>query len=254
MGTKRRSRERAIYRSAWFWIVVGVAALALMLALTGVLCQPPPAPPARALLDTRHEDLVVFTRMIDTVALEPNFYTNTEEAAIAESLLNSGSVQNAFQRLDRSRRKAQSKNRLSTTAFAGLLRSRLREHSLATQEFQDALSLTDSSTALLAARLCFNIGYLFQRFGQPESARRYYSQSLRLLRFDDTVLTLPDPPAPFLPGLLNNLGVASEILGDTSSALSLYLKAATFLDTTSTHRDAQRLRENIARLRNSHQR
>ncbi len=255
MGKTRReaARTQAICRSPWFWAVVGVAALVLMLALTGVLSQPSTARETRPLLDTRREDLVVFTRMIDTVALEPFFYSGNEDLAIVESLLNNGSVQSAFQRLDRSRRKAPIEKQLSATAFAGLLRHRLREYPLALQEFQHALSLTDSATALLAARLCFNIGHLFQQFSQPESARDYYSQSLRLLHLDQDESVSVRLSVRFLPGLLNNLGVAHEILGDTGAAFSLYQKAAALLDTTEKHRDAQRLRENIARLSQSQQ-
>lgn len=219
-----------------------------MLVLTGVLSRPAPGPEVRPTLDTRREDLIVFTRMIDTVGLEPEFYGNTEEFSKIESLINNGSVQTALQRLDRNRRKAPPKNRLSATAFAGLCRSRLREYPLAIREFQDALSLTDSNTVLLAARLCFNIGYLFQRFSEPESAKEYYSRSLRLLGFHGDGTVPSDLSIRFLPGLLNNLGVATEAIGDTATALSLYLRAAAFVDTTSTHRDAQRLRENIARL------
>jgi tetratricopeptide (TPR) repeat protein len=239
-------------------VVLGVVAFVVMLVFTGVLTRPEPLPPSAPIIDTRREDLLVFTRMLDTVALEPELLSGTDSALqhqlhIAESLVNTGSSRDAFQKLEKTIAKAGPAARASLLAAAGLLRHRLRDYPQALLAFRQALAAhdsawpaaqqTDSAPAMLAARLCFNIAYLFQQFSQPESARRYYQQSLALLSATDSL-----PWLRFLPALFNNYGVAQELLGDTAAALELYFRAATLLDTLMPTRDAQRLRENRHRL------
>jgi hypothetical protein len=214
-----------------------------MLVLTGVLAKPARLPPQGPVLKAKTEDLKTYARMLDSVAIEPELLSNAPDAVLrelsrADTMSANGETRDAIARLDRIAQRIKTPGRAFILARIGLLHHQLRDNSATVLAFEQALTDADS---LLAARLSFNVGFLFQHHGQPDSARTYYLRTQAVLK----AKAAPGEPyltVPYLAGLLNNLGVA---LSDKPAALDYFRQAAAVLDTLAQTRDASRLLDNL---------
>lgn len=232
-------------RNPWLWLVGGAIGVLFVLYLSGLLSRPALQSGRLRVIDPARENLALSARLIDSVAVAPALLVGISERLRLEfdrvdSMIANGEIRDAVARLERlASRKITPDERAYVFVYIGMCENRLRDHSRAVLAFEQALPDAKGS---LAARLAFNVGLIFQRYGESESAARHYDRALTLTLASE----MDSTPSPWLPALLNNYGVAAATIGDTAKSRDLLSRAARYIDTTATDRDALRLRENLA--------
>lgn len=195
-------------------------------------------------------DLVAYTRIIggitiDTTALNGIPSEFRRQLIQIDTMLSNRELRDAIARLTKLQRKASPLVVAATQGYIGFCYNELVQPTAALAAFQQGLQSIDTTAETgirLFSWLAFNAGYLFQYYGIPESAIKYYQRSWL------AVSRIPAPSfPPFTGALLNNLGVATEMIGDTTAAKTFYLRAAAYIDTSAGDRTTQRLKENLRR-------
>lgn len=235
-------------RSSWLWFVGAVVLVFGILLLTRLLTRAPAEPVAKPALDPAKGNLEVFTRLIgsiriDSAALRPLSPEMRQFLAGIDTMVTNRELRDAITRMERAAKRFSPRERAALNAYAGLCQFELANPNAALVQFEKALAGAQELPGL-AACVAFNIGYLFLRYDQPESALFYWSraETLLLSSVTDSVLI-----QTLLPQLLNNLGVAWEVRADTAQARNYYQAAAQFIDTTAVNESANRLRRNLRR-------
>ncbi len=226
-------------RNLWLWVTVGVVAIVFLLFLARILSQPPKNEPERKTAELTKVDLGAYTRMLGRVyldtavraALSPEL--NRQLASI-DTMLENRELRDAIARLTKLLQKKEIKRDNVSQAvlhgYIGFAYNELAQPQMALVEFQKGLDITSALSEPAASRiigwLAFNAGYTFQYYSYPESALVYYHQAERSLSQQGTI------SPEFAGALLNNLGVAAELTGDSTAARDAFLRATTYIDTT----------------------
>ena len=245
-----RFSPRFRVRNTGLWIVVAVALLFGLFLLTRMLSRSPAEPGAKPVLDTAKGNLEVYTRLIGTVtidesALRPLSPELRRLLASIDTMIMRRELRDAISRMERAAKKFPPQEQAALSAYIGLCHFELANPNRALIQFEKALAAAPSTLPDLAAATAFNIGYLFMRYDQPDSALVYWTRARAIL---PSPLAQSTSVPSLLAPLLNNLGVASEVRGDTVQARTYYLAAARFIDTTATTDAAYRLRRNLRRV------
>lgn len=234
-------------------MVIAVAVLFAIFLLSRTLSQAPPAAPAAKALSLKNQDLDTYTRMTGSIMFDSTLIMalNPDRQQQLKALLKmvaNRELADVIARLNRMIRKRPAYEQGLMQLLLGSCYYELGQPEPALNAFKTGVSLLDtvqnrdSNTARLFALLSFNSGYLFQFYSLPDSARRYYQLS------HQAVTSIPEPDQSFAAIILNNLALTFEAAGDIQTARSLYLQAATLIDTTTATPTAERLRKNINRI------
>ncbi|NPV14439.1 hypothetical protein HPY86_05860 [candidate division WOR-3 bacterium] len=225
-------------RNLWLWVTIGVVAIVILLFLARILSQPPKNEPERKTVELAKVDLIAYTRMLGRVYLDTTLRTvlspelNRQLASI-DTMFENRELRDAIARLTKLLQKKEIKRDNVSQAvihgYIGFAYNELAQPQVALVEFQKGLDiarvLSEPAASRITGWLAFNIGYIFQYYSYPESALVYYHQAERSISVQDTAIK------EFAGALLNNLGVAAELTGDSTAARDAFLRATIYIDT-----------------------
>ncbi len=247
---QKRQASESLVQNKWLWVVGGVVILFVLFFLARTLSQVPRVASEQKTLELNRIDLIAYTRMlggvrVDTFVvsrLQPDF---VGELRSIDTMMTNRELRDAIARLSKILKKRRSFEQTVIQGYIGVCYNELAQPNAGLKAFQEGLNLLQpkaESQPQVWGWLAFNCGYIFQYYSQPESARGYYESARKVL---------PELPGYFAGWVLNNLGVALEMCGDTTKAREAYFSAVKYIDTTGTHpeRAGLRLKGNIQRVK-----
>lgn len=227
------------------WAVVAVVGgfmiFFLIRSITSRTDDAPPLP----LLSGATADLTSMTRTIGDIEIDSAtralFPSDIGlRLTSADSLVREGKWPEASSHLRGLLRSANGGDAAAIRAYLGYCYYRSASPDYALAQFRNSFLLADSALPSLTPWLAFSIGYLFQSRGFADSAIGWYEAAHR---------SPPTGRPALLAAVVNNLGVACEILGDTARAVEMYAQAEAGTDTTENGRSTRTIRDNLARVR-----
>lgn len=240
---KRPPKKFRIPGSVVSWGIVAVVAVVLIALVAGALSRPPSEPAPIPLLSNAKTDLLSITRMLGEVTLDSGTRALFPEELTArltgpDSLFAQRRWYDALAALTSALKRATRPETAAIDAYTAFCYYDADNLDRSLQSFRKALA-KDSGASSIAPRVEFFVGWMFQSRGLQDSAIAYYSRALQVL---------PDTARLLKAYVTNNMGVAYEVLKDTSAADDAYREATSLLDATAYPRDSKAIRDNIVRL------
>jgi len=241
----KKRKKGSKLQGFWLWIVGGIVVVVALFMLARTLATSTGHVPPTPMLSLQSRDLATVTRMLGDIerdtaevgGLPEEIRTRFEDV---DSVIGDGNWPEAIKLLRGLNKSVPEDNLGVYHDYLGFCFYKSASPDYALAEFRSALK-TAGSDPELEARMAFCIGYLFQSRGYADTALVLYDLARQASGEQLQAMW-------FAPALLNNLGLASEVTGDTARAIELYGAAATLLDTTGTDRASRTLRDNIRSL------
>ncbi len=247
---KERPKKKFRIPSSYVqWGVLGLVAVGVLLVLSRSLCRPPAEPGPVPVLSRTETDLAAVTRLLGDVSLDSAtlalFPAEIKlRLTTAETLAAQGRWHDAVTQTRRLIKNAQPAEAAALHGFAGYCYNQAASPDWALREFRLGFDAAVTGASELSPWLAFSIGFLFQSHGFADSCVPYYQKALNSLPQPGTAATGPN----WSSLLANNLGVAYQVLKDSTHALESFRLALSLVDTVADPRSARVVKDNLARL------
>lgn len=247
LGRVRKERPKKKFRLSWDviqWVVVGIVAAFMGFFLIRALVSRPTDTPPIPFVTQQQPDLIALTRTLGEINLDSTTRSMfpaelASRLPTIDSLVAERRFNEAVEGLQRHLRRATPAETAAIRAYLGYCYLQTTAYDLALMHWRKARVIAVQALPGLVPWLDFAIGFLFGSRSLPDSALASYRRI---------------PPGAVVPvgygrpGVLNNTGVALELLGDSTAAARLYLEARTALGPEHLPRAAEVIAENISRL------
>jgi tetratricopeptide (TPR) repeat protein len=226
------------------WGIVAVVLVVVVVVVSGSLVRAPAEQPPIPMLSQAERDLVSLTRMLGDVRMDSalrSLFPAELQARLAgpDTMFQQGKWFDAAGQIDRLLKKANPDEVPALRAYLGVCFNEAASPDRALQQFRKGLASAESTGSRLAPWLAFSVAYLFQGRGFQDSAVAYYARARQ---------SLGDTPDPLRLSVLNNAGVAYQVIKDTAAARVAFDEALTLVGPTTDTRSAALVRENLGRL------
>jgi hypothetical protein len=247
LGKVRKQRPKKQFRipsSVVQWAIVGVVAGFMAFFLVRALVSKPTDTPPIPFLSQKQTDLVALTRSLGDITLDSTaraaFPAELNQRLVgADTLVAQRRFNDAIGLLYRQLKDANPATTAAIRTYLGYCYHLATSSDMALMHWRKALALADTADPTLVPWLGFSIGFLFQSRGVPDSA---------LVAYGRVPADAPVPTGIGRAAVLNNSGVAKEVLGDSTGAVRLYADALAALDTLGPPRSAAVIKDNLNRL------
>jgi hypothetical protein len=237
------TRKNRVRNQILQWGIVGVVGAVILFLSISALTRPPVEPAPPPFLSNAQEDVIGLTRMLGDVVMDSSirakFPAGLEpKLKGADTLIEQRRWYDALNALQKLLGKATPAESVAINAYMAVGFTKAASEDRAVVSFRKVLAKDPTPTGL-GPWAAFNIGFLFQSRGYPDSAAAYYARARDMLSGSTGFLRVAS---------LNNLGAALENLKDADGAVAAYSEAAAYVDTLTGQRDLKTIIENRARV------
>lgn len=242
------ARKNRVRNQVLQWGIVGIVAAVILFLAISALVRPAAEPAPAPFLSSSQEDVIGLTRMLGDVGMDSSirarFPAELEpKLKGADTLFEQRRWYDALNALQKLLGKATPAESVAINAYMAVGFTRAASEDRAVVSFRKVLA-KDPTPAGFGPWAAFNIGFLFQSRGYPDSAAAYYARARDMLSASTGFLRAAS---------LNNLGAALENLKDANGAMSAYAEATAYVDTLTGQKDLKTIRENLARVQRTMQ-
>ena len=226
------------------WGIIGIVVAVVIFLVAGSLTRTPAEPPPIPMLSSAQRDLVSLTRMLGDVELDSAvrrmFPAGLDARLVGpDTLFEQKKWLDAIGQLDKLVKKSAAEDLPALRAYSGVCFYQAASLDRAVQQFRKGLAKAESTGSPLKPWLAFSAAYLFQSRGYQDSAVAYYRLAQQ---------SLGEPSGTLRIRVLNNVGVALEVLKDTAAAGTALRQALALTDSAADPKTARLVRDNLGRL------